>query len=664
MRVFRHRNTSVRVARGWYIVCGLTGFTEGFSSFDRTAIKRATATLAHRGPDHLGTFQSGGISLGAVRLRVIDPSAADQPLVSEGGRFVVAYNGEVYNHAELRKELEAAGHRFRSRCDTEVVLAAFEQWDTGCFERFRGMFAIAVWDAFRERLVLARDRLGIKPLYIYKAGRDLCFGSELKAILAHPSVPRLLDWEALRDYLSLNYVPGPRTLIKGIEKLPPGHFLEYRDGETRTECYWRIPTFTDQKLSLADASEKLDYLLTQSIREHRISDAPLGVWLSGGLDSTTIVDYAARQSSKPLKTFSVAFESRCCDESKHFREAAQFYGTQHEDIVLRPTSDVISAISQFAEYSDEPGADAGALPVWFLSKLSRQNVTVALSGEGSDEIFGGYLTYKANRYAELLRRTPSGLRAGALKALDRLWPPSDDKISVEYKLKRLLQGSLLDQDEAHVFWNGTFAASEQISMFQRVNVFRLQDHSLRGLYSFERLGFELSAAGLNRFLQFDQSYYLPDNLLYKVDRMSMAHSLEVRPPFLDHRIVEFAATLPENLKIRGGAQKFLLRHLMRNRLPKQILRRGKSGLDIPAHRWLRCELRPLLEDTLSPRAVRDAGIFRPEAVQMLVDGHMNRTANVGYHLWGLMTLHLWLKRWNVDPGTESQRYTPVHAFAS
>jgi asparagine synthase (glutamine-hydrolysing) len=528
------------------------------------------------------------------------------------------------------------------------------------------MFAIAVWDARRERLVLGRDRLGIKPLYFYCSGGDLCFGSELKAILAHPSVPRSLDWEALQDYLSLNYVPGPRTLIKGIEKLAPGHYLEFRNGQARTQCYWRIPTSTVQRLSLADASETLDHLLTESIREHRISDMPLGVWLSGGLDSTTIVDYAARQTSAPLRTFSVAFETRCCDESKYFRETAQFYGTQHEDIVLRPTSDVISAISQFAEYSDEPGADAGALPVWFLSKLSRQSVTVALSGEGSDEIFGGYLTYKANRYAELLRKAPRSLRENTLHALDRLWPVSDDKISVEYKLKRLLRGSLLDRDEAHVFWNGTFAADEQFSILQRGNGIGLRDHSLRGLYSFDRLGFDLSAAGLNRFLQFDQSYYLPDNLLYKVDRMSMAHSLEVRPPFLDHRIVEFAATLPENLKIRGGAQKFLLRHLMRDRLPKQILRRRKTGFDIPAHRWLRCELRPLLEDTLSPRAVREAGIFRPAAVQALIDGHMNRTANVGYHLWGLMTLHLWLKRWNVDPspGAERQPYTPVHAFAS
>jgi asparagine synthase (glutamine-hydrolysing) len=648
-----------------FIVCGLTGFTRGFS-FDRAVIKRATATLTHRGPDHLGVFQSEDIALGAVRLRVIDPAAADQPLVSEGGRFALAYNGEVYNHAELRRELESVGYRFRSRCDTEVVLAAFEQWGTRCFERFRGMFAIAIWDACQQRLVLARDRLGIKPLYIYRSGRDLCFGSELKAIFAHPSIPRLLDWDALRDYLSLNYVPGPRTLIKGIEKLPPGHFLEFANGVARTECYWQLPHSPARKISVGDASVILDDLLTESIREHTISDMPLGVWLSGGLDSTTIVDYVARHSSKPVKTFSVAFESQCCDESKYFQEVARFYGTQHEEIELRPTHDVIEAISEFAEYSDEPGADAGALPVWFLSKMSRRHVTVALSGEGSDEIFGGYLTYKANRYADILRRAPESLRAGALKAIDRLWPVSDNKISFEYKLKRLLRGSMMHPDEAHVYWNGTFAPDELRSMIVCAGDFGSSNDSLRSLYSSLRLGFEPSATGLNRFLQFDQSYYLPDNLLYKVDRMSMAHSLEVRPPFLDHRIVEFAAALPDDLKIRGGAQKFLLRHLMRDRLPKGVLGRRKAGFDIPAHRWLRCELRPLLRETLSPRAVKEAGIFNSTSIQMLIDGHMDRTLNVGYHLWGLMTLHLWLKKWNVDtcPPAEQEAYPIVHAYAS
>jgi asparagine synthase (glutamine-hydrolysing) len=582
-------------------------------------------------------------------------------MVSENSRFVLAYNGEIYNHGELRSELQGRGFQFRTQCDTEVVLAAFEAWGTDCFSRFRGMFAIAVWDARLHRLVLARDRLGIKPLYVYRAGPDLCFGSEMKAILAHPGIPRFLDWEALQNYLSLNYVPGPATLIKNLRKLPPGHFLEYSKGQTQTQRYWQYPTGETRAMSLDEASERLDSLLADSVREHTLSDMPLGVWVSGGLDSTTLLDYAAKQSSKPVKTFSVGFESHCCDESAYFHEVSQHYGTEHEEMVLRPGDEVVSAISDFAHYSDEPGADAGALPVWFLSKLSRRSVTVALSGEGSDEIFGGYLTYKANKYARLLRTVPGVVRNGALNAIERWWPASDEKISLEYKVKRMLRGSMMHPDEAHLFWNGTFAGMESKALLAENAQLMWSAASLRSLYS--GLGF---SRGLNRYLEFDQSYYLPDNLLYKVDRMSMAHSLEVRPPFLDHRILEFAATLPENLKIRGGQQKFLLRHLMRDRLPKSVLTRSKSGFDIPAHAWLRRELRPLLMDTLSAPAIKQAGIFRPDSVQSLIAKHMDRTLNVGYHLWGLMTLHLWLKTWNVDTCTPLEQDVPaaVHAFAS
>jgi asparagine synthase (glutamine-hydrolysing) len=608
-------------------------------------------------------FQSAGIALGAVRLRVIDLHAPDQPLSSDDGRFVLAFNGEIYNHASLRQELTSRGHRFRSRCDTEVVLAAFQEWGTNCFGRLRGMFAIAVWDEAAQQLVLARDRLGIKPLYVYQSGSALCFGSELKAILAHPGVPRHLDWNALQTYLSLNYVPGHRTLIKNIHKLEPGHFLEYRNGKTRTECYWRLPYGEPSAMSLQEASERLDHLLDNSVKEHSASDVPLGVWLSGGLDSTTLVDYMARQSSAPVKTFSVAFESRCCDERQYFHDVVRHYGTQHEEIELRPNHEVISAIEEFPYYSDEPGADAGALPVWFLSKLSRKHVTVALSGEGSDEIFGGYLTYRANQYASFLRAIPVALRHRALQIIERLWPTSDNKISLEYKVKRLLRGSLLDADQAHVYWNGTFASNELEQVFSDHRQFATAGISLPSLYS--RLGLHSGSKGLNRYLYFDQNYYLPDNLLGKVDRMSMAHSLEVRPPFLDHRLVEFAATLPENLKIRGSKQKFLLKHLMRNRLPKSVLTRSKTGFDIPAHRWLRNELRPLLLDTLSPANIQQSGIFHPELIGRLVRSHLDRSLNIGYHLWGLMTLYLWLKRWNIEAQSLPQiDSSPVRVFAT
>jgi asparagine synthase (glutamine-hydrolysing) len=596
---------------------------------------------------------------------VIDPvSGSDQPLVSENGRFVIAYNGEIYNHRDLRRELECRGRRFLTECDTEVVLAAFETWGTDCFSRFRGMFAIALWDARLHRLVLARDRLGIKPLYIYRSGVDLIFGSELKAILSHDAVPRYLDWEALQTYLSLNYVPGTRTLIKGIHKLPPGCFIEHTRGHIRTERYWRIPAAQPKKTSITESAAQLDQLLAESVREHVMSDMPVGVWVSGGVDSTTLLDYAVRQSSKRIKTFSVGFESSCCDESRYFREVSRHYGTQHEEIELRPNHEVISAIERFPYYSDEPGSDAGGLPVWFLSKLSRKSVTVALSGEGSDELFGGYLTYKANRYAQLLRTVPRPFRRQTLNILERLWPVSDEKISLEYKVKRLLRGSMMHPDEAHLYWNGTFAGSELGELLPDGTQAFWEANPLLSLYS--QLGPEQDRVSLNRYLQFDQNYYLPDNLLSKVDRMSMAHSVEVRPPFLDHRILEFASTLPENFKIRGGTQKFLLKYLMRKRLPKCVLTRPKAGFDIPAHAWLRHELRPLLMETLSPGAVQRAGIFSPEAIQLLIARHMDRSINVGYHLWGLMTLHLWLKTWNVDtrPPLEQESSPAVHAVAS
>jgi asparagine synthase (glutamine-hydrolysing) len=640
-------------------VCGITGYSGGFGRFDRDAIRKATATLNHRGPDHLGVFLSDDIALGAVRLRVMDPQAADQPLHSEDGRFVLVYNGEIYNQAALRQELECSGRRFRSRCDAEVVLASFQEWDTGCLRRFRGMFAFAIWDQLRQRLVLARDRLGIKPLYITRVGRGICFGSELKAILIHPNVTRNIDHQALRDFLSLNYVPGPRTLIEGIEKLPPGHFLEYREGEAQTESYWQLPRSRPSKISIGEASSQLDHLLGNSVREHLASDVPLGIWLSGGLDSTTLVDYAARQTSTPIKTFSVAFESNCCDERKWFREVSRFYGTQHEEIELRPDGETISAVQELAYYSDEPGADAGALPVWFLSKLSRKHVTVALSGEGSDELFGGYLTYQANSYADELRRLPAWARSGSLCAIERLWPASDEKISFEYKVKRLLGGSMMHPDEAHVYWNGTFTSGQVEALLGPGT-----PHSLQSLYSSG--GFDLESKGLSRYLHFDQRYYLPDNLLYKVDRMSMAHSLEVRPPFLDHRIVEFAATLPDNLKINGRSQKYLLRHLMQSRVPKPVTHRSKTGFDIPAHRWLRGELRPLLMDTLSREAIRQTGIFSPGIIGQLINDHMERKINVGYHLWGLMTLFLWLRKWKVEicPRQEQEVSSEMAAIAT
>lgn len=621
-------------------MCGIVGFTTKSWNPGPERIAQATDTLLHRGPDQQGVYRSTSCCLGATRLKIIDLAGGDQPIYSDDRDTVIVFNGEIYNHLEIRRELQSRGHHFHTHCDTETVLHAFLEWDTDCFSRFRGMFGVALWTNSERRLVLGRDRLGIKPLYFAERGDDILFGSELKGILIHPEVDRRLSLDGLDAYLSLNYVPSPWTMVEGVEKLPAGSWLEWQNGRVRREFYWEIPEIAPVAISLDDARTELDRLLQASVSEHLMSDVPLGVWLSGGVDSTTILHYAAHAAGSRLRTFSISFNGHTFDESAYIRAAVQRYGTDHEQLDLNPELDLEAAIHELAWYSDEPSADAGALPVWFLSKLCRRSVTVAFSGEGADEVFGGYLTYRANRVARNLRRVPASAIRLALRGL-RLWPASDEKISLEYKLKRLLQGSLLPAEQAHVFWNGTFSESEKAALLNT---------SLPGslLDILAELNASLPGDGTAPFLAFDQKYYLADDILVKSDRMSMAHAVEVRPPFLDHRIIEFAATLPSNLKIRGNRQKFLLKELMRPHLPSPITQRKKVGFDIPAHEWFRGPLRRLLMDTLEWAEGEHSELFRFDPVWNLVELHMIRSINVGYHLWGLMTLFLWMKRWNIS----------------
>ena len=632
-------------------MCGIAGFTHKQGAGNADVARRITERMHHRGPDQQGVFEGSTATLCAVRLKIIDLDGGNQPLVSDDGQTAIAFNGEIYNHMEVRRELEGLGHRFHSHCDTETVLHAFLEWDTACFARLRGMFAAALWSERERRLVVARDRLGIKPLYFTRLGEDIYFGSELKAILEHPQIPRRLDTEALQYYLALNYVPGPYTLMEGIGKLPPGHLLEWREGRIRVEAWWQAK-MAPRKWRLEDAEAELDRLLAESVREHLVSDVPLGVWASGGVDSSTILHYAAAATADRLKTFSVSFAGRSFDESAYFRHVAEMYGTDHHEFDLNPEVELQDAIEDFAYYSDEPSADAGALPVWYLSRMSRGHVTVALSGEGADELFAGYLTYRADQLVRPVRMIPMAVRRLMLGAVRRCLPVSDDKISLEYKLKRFLEGSTLDADEAHFFWNGTFGPEGRRKLCPMLDGVQLTTLAKRA-----------GAAGLgtlNRYLLVDQNYYLPDDILYKTDRMSMAHSLEVRPPFLDHRIVEFAATLPEDFKMRGGQQKYILKKLMRGKLPDFILDRKKTGFDIPTHDWFRGVLRPLLEETMTPAAVAATGVFDAAAMGGLIRDHMERRTNAGYHLWGLLTLFLWMKRWKVA----APREIPQGAYAT
>lgn len=625
-------------------MCGILGYTHNTRDLSPGVLKAGIAALVHRGPDQQGSFTSPHVSLGATRLRIVDLEGGDQPMRSADGDAVIAFNGEIYNHREIRVELEALGASFRSHCDTEVVLNAFLAWGPGCFARLRGMFAVAIWVESQRRLLLARGRMGIKPLYYYEQNGELSFGSELKCIFANPDVPRRIDLAGLNCFLSLNYVPGPYTLVEGIRKLMPGCLLEWQNGRVTISSYVPPAAVMPPPRSLDEACEELDGLLTNSVSEQLVSEVPLGVWLSGGLDSSTVLHYAAKLSQNRLKTFSVTFRGKSFDESRYIQQVSRSYGTDHTEFDLNESADLGDVIGELAYYSDEPSADAGAVPVWYLAQMTRRDATVVLSGEGADELFGGYLTYKADRYNHYFSHVPPALRRAALSFARRM-PASDEKIGFDYKLKRFLEGSLLSPEAAHVFWNGTFNEEEKRQLFRFSNA-----APLAGILAEMHPG-RLRNSFLERFLDFDQRYSLPDAILYKVDRMSMAHAVEVRPPFLDDRIVALAARLPERFKFAGFETKFALRRLMRDALPPDVLRRPKIGFDIPIHEWFRGVLRYLLLDTLNEKTITESGLFNWPIVRRLINEHLDRKANWGYHLWGLVTLMLWMKRWKIEAPT-------------
>ena len=618
-------------------MCGIAGHTHERRSVSTGVLAEAVGSIRHRGPDQQGMYRSARVSLGATRLRIQDLTGGDQPFHSADGNATIVFNGEIYNQRELRAELEAIGHVFRTHCDTEVVLEAFLAWGEECFARLRGMFALAIWTERERKLVLARDRMGIKPLYFCEHRGELYFGSELKCIFADPDIPRRVDLNGLNCYLSLNYVPGPWTLVEGIRKLMPGHLLEWHRGVAAQRPYAEVARREPEPHTMEEACEELDGLMRKAVSDQLVSDVPLGVWLSGGLDSSALTHYASQVYPGRLKTYSITFRGRSFDEGEYIRSVSRHFGTDHTELDLNEDSNLADVISEMPYYSDEPSADAGAVPVWYLAALSRQGVTVALSGEGADELFGGYLTYMADRYNRGISLVPRRLRKAALNAACRL-PASDEKIGFDYKLQRFLQGSLLTPDVAHVFWNGTFTEQEKRGFFAHANAAPMR----------QVLSQMSPGRGFERYLDFDQRYSLPDGLLYKVDRMSMAHAVEVRPPFLDERIVEFAARLPSRFKISGRETKVVLRRLMKEALPASILRRPKIGFDIPVHDWLRGVLRPLLLDTLHESAVEASGLFYWPALDCLLRDHLQRKANWGYHLWGLLTLMLWMRRWKVE----------------
>jgi asparagine synthase (glutamine-hydrolysing) len=610
-------------------MCGICGIASTREPVRADRLLRMSATLVHRGPDSDGMLVDGLVGLAARRLSIIDLETGDQPIANEDGSVVVVQNGEIYNYRALRQELEQRGHRFRTHGDTEVLVHAYEEWDERFAERLRGMFAVAIWDAPRRRLLLARDRFGIKPLYYREDGDELLFASELRAL------PRgEVDLDALEAFLAFNAVPGPLTIFAGTRKLPPGHVLVHAGGSTRLERFARpapAPASAVRGESEDELAAELRDRLRDSVRAHLVSDVPVGVLLSGGIDSAVLAALAAEESGEPLRTFSIGFEEGSFDERADARRVAERYGTQHRELVLRP--DAALLLPALAAAFDEPFADSSALPTYLVSQLAAQDVKVALSGEGGDELFGGYYTYQADLLAERIGRV-----ARLARPLVERLPVSTARVSFDYKAKRFVAAAHLPPLERHHGWKEIFARDVRAELTGRRHAWDPVD-LLRERFA-ETEGAELLA----RLQDVDARVYLVDDLLVKTDRASMAHSLEARVPFLDAEVSSFAGALPTRLKVRGRRKKVLLRRAAEPLLPAEIVRGRKRGFSIPAAAWLRGELEPFARETLSPSTVRRQGYFRPEAVARLLDDHVAGRADLSRQLWGLLAFTLWHER--------------------
>ena len=620
-------------------MCGIAGilYTEASRGVYADELKRMCDTMVHRGPDDEGFYVRGNVGLGMRRLSIIDLAGGHQPIFNEDGSVCIVFNGEVYNFRDLRRDLEARGHRFATNTDTEAIVHAYEEYGDECVHRLNGMFAFAIWDGRRRRLLLARDRLGVKPLYYLWDGYRLLFGSELKAILQGEEVPRNLDLQALDTYLTFEYVPAPRSIFRDIKKLPPGHLLVAQDGDVAVRRYWEVPwhRLEGREEELADA---LYELLKDAVRIRLVSDVPLGAFLSGGIDSSTVVGLMSQVMDRPVTTFSIGFDDPSYNELEHARRVARHFGTEHHELVIRP--DIVKLVEELVGFLDEPLADVSIFPTYLVSQLARRHVTVALSGDGGDELFAGYEWYVADKVERSYRRLPAFLRAHLVPWVVERVPPSSQKKGLVNKVKRFVEGATLPESLQHFRWS-TFLREETRGRLYSGDLL----HSLNGHDASSSL-----VAYLEAFREADPLWrqqfadikaYLADDILAKVDRMSMANSLEARTPFLDYRVVEFAAGVPSELKLKGFTTKYLLKRSMARILPPEVLTRKKEGFSIPMKNWLRRELRPMLEEVLSPERLRQEGLFDPAYVEALKEQHLRGVANHSHQLWALMVFETW-----------------------
>lgn len=631
-------------------ICGTVNIEKG-APVSRSLLSSMCATIKHRGPDDEGIFVENNVGLGTRRLSIIDIEGGHQPLSNEDGSVWVAFNGEIYNFPNLRKELIACGHTFKTRTDTETIVHSYEEWGELCFQKFRGMFAFALWDSHKKKLLIVRDRMGIKPLYytlIENRDRTLVFGSELKAILVHPEVKRALEPQAIDLYLTLEYIPEPFSAFKNIYKLPAGAFLVYERGEIRIEKYWdvsgeqeRDASTTIRGATLASLEDELYEHLKESVKARLLSDVPLGAFLSGGIDSSAIVGLMHELGVSPIKTFSIGFEDATYNELEHARRISQKFNTDHEEFILKPQA--LELTEKLVHHLDEPFADFSIFPTYLISKMARAHVKVILSGDGGDELFAGYEHYQAQK----LSRLPLvSFLSKPMPIFLRKLPPSSKKKGLWNKLQRYAQGFEHPQDLRHLRWMMFLNQKEREELYSKD--FR---HELGGIKPFrsipplDRLYPQLDRFDdINGELYLDLKSYLVDDILVKVDRMSMATSLETRVPLIDHKVVEFAFRIPGHLKLRGMTTKWIFKKTMERLLPHQNIYRSKEGFSIPIKHWLKNELKELMLHYLSESRIQDAGLFNSNSIKHKIDTHMEGRENYSHQLWALLVFEIWREK--------------------
>jgi asparagine synthase (glutamine-hydrolysing) len=623
-------------------MCGIGGklYFDPERSVEHEVLERMNAALAHRGPDDAGIYCDGPVGLAHRRLSIIDLSpAGHQPMANEDGTIWIVFNGEIYNFQELRPDLLQRGHRFRSQTDTEVLLHLYEECGVECLHRLRGMFAFAIWDGLRRRLFLARDRLGKKPLCYQQDGEAFRFASEVKAILQDPAVEPRPDPVGIGQYLTYGYVPGSASAFQGVRRLPPAHFLVWEGGRTQVTRYWRLRRDRKERRSEAEWCEEILERLEEAVRLRLISDVPLGAFLSGGIDSSAVVALMSRASGRAVKTFSIGFDEPEYDELAYARQVAERFGTEHHESVVRP--DAMAVLPKLAWHYDEPFADSSAVPTYYVAEMTRRHVTVALNGDAGDENFAGYDRYVASQVAASFDRVPGAdLVRWLIRSGLRLWPPLGRRTSLLYRGRRFLDGLSETPELRYARWLCYFYGQRREDLCRPEFLAAAgngdgREALLAAYRESDAPDFTDATLGV------DTTLYLPDDLLVKVDIASMAHSLEARSPFLDHEFMEFAATIPSDLKLRGRTQKYILKRALADLLPADILHRPKMGFGVPIDHWLRHELKDLAYDTLLGSRCLGRGYFRPETLQRLLDQHVHRKVNWHYLLWALLMLELW-----------------------